>query len=112
VLDTHPNIVSVDLYESEISSVELPAKNQQLVQRGDIFELRRQTDAHQFPVAAGARLDDADSKWAVWSDGRLVHVLRLTDGAQIGQYAGTLGAVSGNRLYVANGRKITFRTLR
>ena len=112
VLDAHPNIVSVDLYETEVSNVELPAKGQQLVQRADIFELRRQTDARQFPVAAGAQLDDADSKWAVWSDGKLVHVLRLTDGAQIGQYAGTWGAVSGNRLYVANGRKITFRTLR
>ena len=111
VLDTHANIVSVDLYESEVSAVDLTAKGQ-LVQRGDIFELRREADAHQFPVAAGGRLDDADSKWAAWSDGRLVHVMRLTDGAQIAAYPGSWGAVSGNRLYVATGRKITFRTLR
>lgn len=111
VLDTHMNVVSVDLYESEVSAVDLTGKGQQLVQRGDVFELRREAVAHRFPVAAGGRLDDADSKWAAWSDGKLVHVMRLTDGAQIAAYPGSWGAVSGNRLYVANGRRISFRTL-
>lgn len=111
VLDSHGTIVSVDLYESDVSAVALTGKGL-LVQRGTVLELRRDADAHEFPITAGARLDDADARWAVWSDGKLVHVLRLADGVQAAAYPGSRGAIAGNRLYVANGRTVTVRTIR
>jgi hypothetical protein len=111
VLDTKGNIVSVDLYASEISAVALTGKGM-LVQRGAVLELRRDADAHEFPITAGAHLDDADARWAVWSDGKLVHVMRLADGVQTAAFAGSWGAIAGNRVYVANGRTVTVRTIR
>ena len=111
VLDTHGNVVSVDLYMGEVSAVALTSKGL-LVQRGSVLELRRSADAHEFPITIGAHLDDADARWAVWSDGKLVHVLRLADGVQAAAYAGSWGAIAGDRLYVANGRTVTVRTIR
>jgi hypothetical protein len=110
VLDVQGNVVSVDLYESEVSSVALTAKGQ-LVQRGTTLELRRGADTHQYAVTAGAQLDDADARWAAWSDGKLVHLIRLPDGAQTAAYPGSWAALAGTLLYVANGRKITLRTI-
>ena len=112
VLDAHGKIVSVDLYAtSDVSAVAFAAKGQ-VVQRGLMIELRRGADAHVFTITADAHLLDADGTAAVWSDGKLVHVLHLPDGAPTGAYAGSLGALAGSRLYVANGRTITVRTIR
>jgi hypothetical protein len=38
--------------------------------------------------------------------------MRLPDGTQTGVYPGSLAAIAGSRLYVANGRTITIRTIR
>jgi hypothetical protein len=111
VLDAHANIVSVDLFASEVSAVSFVTKGL-LVLRGVILELRRGADAHEYTITADARLDDADGKWAVWSDGKLVHVIHLPDGAQTATFAGSRAALAGNRLYVASGRTITVRTIR
>jgi hypothetical protein len=111
VLDGHGKIVSVDLYASEVSAVAIVTKGL-LVQRGPVIELRRGTDAHEFTVTADARLADAEGNGAAWSDGKLVHVLRLPDGAQTATFAGPLAALAGTRLYLANGRTITVRTIR
>ena len=111
VLDVHGKIVSVDLYASGVSAVGLVTKGQ-VVQRGSVIELRRGTDAHEFPITAGSHLADAEGKAAAWWDGKLVHVMRLPDGTQTGVYPGSLAAIAGSRLYVANGRTITIRTIR
>jgi len=111
VLDSRGSVVSVDLFESEVSGVALTAKGL-LVQRGTTLELRREADAHDYPMTVTGQLDDADSKWAAWSDGKLVHVIRLPDGASMGTYPGTSAAFAGNTLYVANGKTITSRTIR
>jgi hypothetical protein len=113
VLDSTGHIVSVDLFANEVSAVALTAKGL-LVQRGTTLELRRGTgaEAHQYTVPATAQLDDADSRWAVWSDGKLVHVIRLPDGAPVAAYPGTSASLAGNTLYVASGKAITIRTLR
>jgi len=110
VLDTHGNVVSVDLYASELSAVALIAKGL-VVQRGAVLELRRGADAHVFPITAGGLLDDADGQAAVWSDGKLVHVIRLTDGVQTGTFVGSWASLAGSRLYVAKGRTVTVRTI-
>jgi hypothetical protein len=110
VLDTHGNVVSVDLYASELSAVALVSKGL-VVQRGSVLELRRGTEAHEFPITAAAVLDDADGQWAVWSDGKLVHVIRLTDGVQTATLIGSWAALAGSRLYVAKGRTVTVRTI-
>ena len=111
VLDARGDIVSVDVYASEISAVAFVTKGL-LVQRGAVLELRRGADAHEFSMTADATLADAAGSWAAWSDARLVHVLHLPDGAQRSTYAGSLAAFVGSRLYVANGRTITIRTIR
>ena len=111
VLDARGKIVSVDLYAGEISAVFFVTKGL-LVQREATLELRRGADAHEFTIPAGARLVDAGGKWGIWSDGKLVHVIRLPDGGQTATYAGSSAALVGNRLYVANGRTITVRTIR
>jgi hypothetical protein len=111
VLDTHGKIVSVNLFASEVSAVALTTKGL-LVQRGMVLELRREADTREYTIAPGGVLADADAKWAVWSDGKLVHVIRLADGAQTATFAGSSAALAGNRLYVANGRTITIRTIR
>jgi hypothetical protein len=111
VLDVHGKIVSVDLYASEVSAVGLVTKGQ-VVQRGSVIELRRGTDAHEFPITADSHLADAEGKAAAWWDGKLVHVMRLPDGTQTGAYPGSLAEIAGTRLYVANGRTITIRTIR
>jgi hypothetical protein len=111
VLDNRGNVVSVDLFEGEVTDVTMTAKGL-LVARGTTLELRRESDAHEYTMTGTAQLNDADAKWAAWSDGRLVHVIRLPDGAQIGTYPGTAAAFAGNTLYVANGKTITSRTLR
>jgi hypothetical protein len=111
VLDVHGKIVSVDLYASEVSAVGLVTKGQ-VVQRGSVIELRRGTDAHEFPITANSHLADAEGKAAAWWDGKLVHVMRLPDGTQTGAYPGSLAAIASTRLYVANGRSITIRTIR
>ena len=112
VLDSNGHILSVDLFSSEVSAVALTAKGL-LVQRGTTLELRRgQAESRLFPVPATAQLDDADSRWAVWSDGKLVHVIRLPDGLAVGAYPGTSASLAGNTLYVAHGKTITIRTLR
>jgi hypothetical protein len=77
-----------------------------------VIELRRGTDAHEFPITADSHLADAEGKAAAWWDGKLVHVMRLPDGTQTGAYPGSLAAIAGTRLYVANGRSITIRTIR
>jgi hypothetical protein len=113
MLDSHGNIVSVDVYASELSDVALTAKGL-LVQRGTTLELRSggAASSHQYTVPATAVLEDADSRWAAWSDGKLVHVIRLPDGAAVATYPGSAAAIAGNSLYVANGKAITIRTLR
>ena len=111
VLDAQGDVVSMDLYEADVSAVAFTGKGL-LVQRGDVLELRREADAHEFATAPGARLDDADGKWAAWSDGKLVHVIRLPDGAQQAAFPGSSAALAGNRLFVANGRTITVRPIR
>ena len=90
VLDSHGNIVSVDLYSSELDNVALTAKGL-LVQRGTTLELRSggAASAHQYTLPPTATLADADSRWAAWSDGKLVHVIRLPDGAAVATYPGT-----------------------
>ena len=109
VLDAHGKIVSVDLYASEVSAVGLVTKGQ-LVQRGAVLELRRGTEAHEFPITGDSHLADAEASAAAWSDGKLVHVIRLPDGAQTGVPGSSRR--SRHRLYVANGRTITVRTIR
>ena len=113
MLDSRGNIVSVDVYASELNGVALTSKGL-LVQRGTTLELRSggAANSHQYTVPATAVLDDADSRWAAWSDGKLVHVIRLPDGAAVATYPGTSAAISGSTLYVANGKAITIRTLR
>jgi hypothetical protein len=111
VLDAHGKIVSVDLFASDVSAVFFVTKGL-LVQRGVTLELRRGADAREFTMTADAHLQDAGGKWGVWSDGKLVHVVRLPDGAQTATYAGSSASLVGNRLYVANGRTITVRTIR
>jgi hypothetical protein len=111
VLDGKGNVVSVDLFSSDVSAVAMTAKGL-LVQRGSTLELRREADAHEYPMTAAGQLEDADSKYAVWSDGKLVHVIRLPDGAAIGTYPGTSAALAGATLYVANGKTVTSRTIR
>ena len=111
VLDSNGNVVSVDLYTSAVNAVALTSKGQ-LVQRGTTLELRRGADAHDYTMSATGVLDDADARWAVWSDGKFVHVIRLPDGAQVGVYPGTTAALSGSTLYVANGKTIAIRTIR
>lgn len=111
VLDAHGRIVSVDLYASDVSAVFFVTKGL-LVQRGVTLELRRGTEAHEFTMVADAQLEDAGGKWGVWSDGKLLHVVHLPDGAQSATYPGSSAALAGNRLYVANGRLITVRTIR
>jgi hypothetical protein len=58
-----------------------------------------------------AHLDDAAGKWALWSGDGLVHMLQLLDGTQAATFKGSAGALAGNRVYVANGRTITLRTM-
>ena len=111
VLDTRGKIVSVDLYASDVSAVGLVTKGQ-VVQRDSVIELRRGADAHEFPITADSHLVDAEGKAAAWWDGKLVHLLRLPDGAQTGSYPASLAAIAGLRLYAANGRAITIRTIR
>jgi hypothetical protein len=111
VLDSRGNVASVDLFESEVTGVALTGKGL-LVQRGAALELRREADAHQYTMTANGQLEDADSKWAAWWDGKLVHVIRLPDGAQVATYPGTSAALAGSTLYVANGKTITSRTIR
>jgi hypothetical protein len=110
VLDASGKIVSVDLYASDVSAVAFAAKGL-LVQRGVVLELRRGAAASEYVIAPDAPLEDANGNWSVWSDGKLVHVLHLPDGAQKATFAGSLAAFVGNRLYVANGRTITIRTI-
>jgi len=113
MLDSHGNVVSVDVYSSELDNVALTAKGL-LVQRGTTLELRSggAASAHQYTVPANATLADADSRWAAWSDGKLVHVIRLPDGSTAATYPGTAAAFAVSTLYVANGKSITIRTLR
>ncbi len=111
VLDSRGNVVSVDLFTSEVTAVAMTAKGM-LVQRGSTLELRREADAHEYTMTGNAQLDDADSKFAAWSDGRLVHVIRLPDGSSVGTYPGTSAALAGTTLYVANGKTVTSRTIR
>jgi hypothetical protein len=111
VLDGRGNVASVDLFASEVSAVAMTAKGL-LVQRGSTLELRRESDAHEFAMSGAAQLDDADSKWAAWSDGKNVHVIRLPDGSSVGTYPGTSAALAGTTLYVANGKRVTSRTIR
>jgi hypothetical protein len=111
VLDGRGNVVSVDLFASEVSAVAMTAKGL-LVQRGSTLELRREADANEYTMTGNAQLHDADSKWAVWSDGKLVHVIRLPDGAAVATYPGTSAAFAGSTLYVANGKTVTSRIIR
>ncbi len=111
VLDGRGNVVSVDLFSSDVSAVAMTAKGM-LVQRGSTLELRREPGAHEYTMTATGQLDDADSKYAAWSDGKLVHVIRLPDGASVGTYPGTSAALAGSTLYVANGKTVTSRTIR
>jgi hypothetical protein len=111
VLDAHGDIVSVDLYAGPISAVAFVPKGL-IVQRGAVLELRRGADAHEFATTVDSRLADASGNWAAWGDGKLVHVLHLPDGVQKAMYGGSLAAFAGSRLYVANGRTITVRTIR
>jgi len=111
VLDDHGKTVSVDLYSTEVSAIAFVPKGL-LVQRGPVLELRRGADMHEFAIAAGAKLEDANGKSVVWSADGLVHVMSLPDGAETAVYPGTHAALAGNRLYVATGRRITLRTIR
>jgi len=94
-----------------VSAVGLVTKGQ-VVQRDSVIELRRGADAHEFPITADSHLVDAEGKAAAWWDGKLVHLLRLPDGTQTGAYPASLAAIAGLRLYAANGRAITIRTIR
>jgi hypothetical protein len=111
VLDANGKIMSVDVYASDVSAVAFASKGL-VVQRGVALEFRRGTAAHEYVIAPDAQLDDASENWAVWSDGKLVHAIHLPDGAQKATFAGTWGAFAGSRLYVANGRTITVRSIR
>jgi hypothetical protein len=111
VLDAHGKIVSVDIYASEVSSVAFVVKGL-LVQRGTVLELRHESESHEYTISVDSHLADAEGKWAVWSDGKLEHVIRLTDGAQTATFAGSWAALVGSRLYTAAGRTITVRTIR
>jgi hypothetical protein len=110
VLDTRGKIMSVDLYASDVSAVAFAGKSL-LVQRGAVLELRRGAATHEYTIAPDSHLDDAVGKWAVWSGDGLVHVLQLLDGTQAAAFKGSAGALAGNRVYVANGRTITLRTM-
>jgi hypothetical protein len=110
VLDARGKIVSVDLYASDVSAVAFSAKGL-VAQRGAALELRRGAATHEYVIAPDAHLDNAAGKWAVWSGDGLVHVLQLLDGTQTAVFKGSLAALAGNRLYVANGRTITIRTI-
>jgi hypothetical protein len=110
VLDTRGKIMSVDLYASDVSAVAFAGKSL-LVQRGVTLELRRGAATHEYAIAPDSHLDDAVVKWAVWSGDGLVHVLQLVDGTQASLFKGSAGALAGNRVYVANGRTITLRTM-
>jgi hypothetical protein len=111
VLDSQGKIVSVDLYASDVSAVAFVSKGL-IVRRGVVLEWRRGTEAHEYTIAADADLSDAEGKWAAWTEGKLVHVIRLTDGVQTATFAGSWAALANSRLYVANGRTITVRTIR
>jgi hypothetical protein len=111
VLDSKGNVASVDIYQSDVTDVALTSKGL-LAQRDGLLELRRQAEVHQYTTSANATLDDAEGRWAAWSDGKLVHLIRLPEGAQAGTYAGVHAALAGTHLYVANGRTITVRTIR
>jgi hypothetical protein len=111
VLDGRGSVASVDLFASEVSAVSMTGKGL-LVQRGSTLELRRESDAHEYTMTGAAQLDDADSKWAAWSDGKNVHVIRLPDGSSVGTYPGTSAALAGTTLYVASGKRVTSRTIR
>jgi hypothetical protein len=110
VLDAKGRIVSVDVYASDVSAVAFAA-NGLIAQRGEALELRRWAATHEYVIAPDSHLDSAAGKWAVWSGDGLVHVLQLPDGTQTAVFKGSLAALSGNRLYVANGRTITIRTI-
>jgi len=110
VIDGRGTVVSVDLFASEVSAVAMTSKGL-LVQRGTTLELRRESDAHEFTMSASGQLDDADSRWAAWSDGRVVHLIRLPDGATVGTYPGTSATLAGSTLYAANGKTVTSRAI-
>jgi hypothetical protein len=110
VLDSRGMIMSVDLYASDVSAVAFAGKSL-LVQRGVTLELRRGAATHEYVIAPDSHLDDAVGKWAVWSGDGLVHMLQLLDGTQAAAFKGSAGALAGNRVYVANGRTITLRTM-
>jgi hypothetical protein len=110
VLDARGKIMSVDLYASDVSAVAFAGKSL-LVQRGVTLELRRGAATHEYTIAPDCHLDDAVGKWAVWSGDGLVHVLQLLDGTEASLFKGSAGALAGNRVYVANGRTITLRTM-
>jgi hypothetical protein len=111
VVDSQGKIVSVDLYASDVSAVAFVSKGL-VVQRGAVLEWRRGTEAHEYTIDADAHLSDAEGKWAAWSDGKLVHVIRISDGVQTATFAGSGAALASGRLYVASGRTITVRTIR
>jgi DNA-binding beta-propeller fold protein YncE len=111
VLDSKGNILSVDLFTTPVTAVAMTGKGL-LVQRGTTLELRRGADAHQSTTSPTGTLADADSRWAAWTDGKYVHVIRLPDGTAVGTYPGTAAALAGSTLYIANGKTITIRTLR
>lgn len=111
VLDSKGNIVSVDLFTTPVTAVALTGKGL-LVQRGTTLELRRGADATHASTSPTGLLADADSRWAAWTDGKYVHVIRLPDETAVGTYPGTAAALAGSTLYIANGKTITIRTLR
>ena len=111
VLDARGKVASVDLYASDVSAVAFVAKGL-LVQRGSLLEHRREAETHEYTISADSRLVAAEGRSAVWSDGKVVHVMRLLDGAQTATFVGSWATLVGNRLYIANGRTITVRTIR
>jgi hypothetical protein len=111
VLDSKGAILSVDLFTTPVTAVAMTGKGL-LVQRGTTLELRRGADAHQSATSPTGQLADADSRWAAWTDGKSVHVIRLPDGTAVATYPGTAAALAGSTLYIANGKTITVRTLR
>ena len=111
VIDSKGNVLSVDLYSTPVTAVAMTSKGL-LVQRGTTLELRRGADARYSTTSPTGVLADADSRWAAWTDGKSVHVIRLTDNTVVGTYPGTAAALAGSTLYVANGKTITIRTLR
>jgi hypothetical protein len=110
VLDSQGKVVSVDLYAGDVSAVAFVARGL-LVQRGAVLEMRRGTEAHEYPIG-DAHLVDAEGRWAVWSDGKLMHLIRLADGVETATFAGSSAVLARSRLYVANGRTVTVRTIR